>query len=85
MNRLLLRLIQKLFLKVNTDIRPGDLVQHLRNDYVYEAVDIYYTFDLAPVLLMRDMSDGRLYGISGPSFFEYKRTSNVEKILEQNY
>ncbi len=84
MKKLLIRLIQRFFLTGHSDIRPGDLVQHVRNDYVYEAVGIYYNFSLQPVLFIRDMESGRLFGISGADFYEYKRVSNVEKILGTN-
>lgn len=75
-------MIHKLFLKffakfiqVKTNIKPGDLVSHLDNDYPYEAMGIFFNENLSPVLFVQDPADGKIFGVP---IHEYKRLSKVK-------
>lgn len=70
--KLLLPLIQKYYLTIDTDIQNGDLVAFVSNPNMqYEVVGIYYSYVLKPFLFLRDQ-EGRIF--SGP-VTEYKRAS----------
>ncbi len=62
MRKLLLKLIQSYFLKVDPRFRPGDLVYYGDNDYSYEIIGIYYSYSLQPFVFIRDPADGRVFG-----------------------
>ncbi len=75
MRKMLLRLIQKYFLKVDTNIMPGDLICPVNNEKtVFEALGIYYSYQLKPFLFFRDVNGPQIY--SAP-IFEYKRAPIV--------
>lgn len=61
MKKLILKLIQKYFLKVPTDFRIGDLVFVGDNQHQYELVGVYYSYELQPFLFVRD-DNGRIFG-----------------------
>lgn len=81
MRKQVLKLIQKYFLKVDTDIRLGDLVSSRDNeDAVYEAVGIYYSYELKPFLFIQD-KNGYIFG---KPVNEFKRINNPGVINEYN-
>jgi hypothetical protein len=77
MRNLVLKLIQKNFLAVNTTIKPGDLVSPVGNDdVVFDAIGIYYNFYLKPFLFVRDNNG---YIFSGPPD-HYKRATKMDQL-----
>lgn len=80
MHQFLLELIQMFFLKVDTNIRPGDLIHKGDSPAVYEAVGIYYNFQLKPFIFFRD-NNGYIYSAMPQ---ECKRVSNPELIHASN-
>lgn len=77
MKNLLLKLIQKFYLKDYTKFRGGDLVQHINNeDLIYDVVGIFFTYYLKPQLFIQD-SQGYIFGVP---IHEYKRVSDIRKI-----
>jgi hypothetical protein len=70
MRKVTLKLIQKLFLTVNTDIRAGDLVCRRDNeDTMFEAQGIFWDYNLKPKLFVMDNNG---YIFSG-NIEEFKR------------
>ncbi len=63
MKNLLLKLIQRYFLKVDSRFRVGDIVFNGDNNYEYVMIGIYYSYTLKPYCFMRDPADGKIYGI----------------------
>lgn len=63
MRKLLVELVQKYLLQTDPRFRVGDLVIHGGNDYQYELVGIYYSFQLQPFLFIRDSADGKIFGV----------------------
>lgn len=78
MRNLLVNLIQK-HLLVKSDIKPGDLIEHIDDpDFIVESLGIYYNEYLQPFLFFRTQ-DGF---ISSRPVKEFKRCSNIERITE---
>lgn len=74
---LLLTLVQKMFLTVHTTIRPGDLVSPAVNDdAVFEAIGIYYNYELKPFMFVRDNNG---YIFSGPPD-SYRRATKMTQL-----
>lgn len=62
MRKFFLKLIQKYFLKVDSNILPGDVICSITAENVlFEAVAIYYTYDLEPMLLAKDIHGSQIY------------------------
>ncbi len=76
MKWLLKKLAQRYLLVSKSDIKAGDLVTHVNNDAIYEAIGIYYSFELKPFVFMRD-ERGRIHG--APQY-EYRRVNDPKKI-----
>ena len=82
MRKQVLKLIQKYFLKVDTDIRVGDLVRMRDNETViFEAVGIYYNYELKPFLFIQDRN-GYIFG---KPVFEFVRITDPRIIENANY
>lgn len=78
MRKLILKLIQKYFLKTGS-IKPGDLVEHVDDtELVVEALGVYYNFYLHPFLFYRTKENF----IACKALHEFKRVSDVDKLLE---
>lgn len=72
LTRLSVKLIQRFFLKVNSNIEAGDLICHVNNENAhFEAIGIFYTYDLKPFLCFKDLTRQVMY--SAP-VHEYKRS-----------
>lgn len=57
LKNLILNLIQKYFLKVDSNILPGDIICHeLVESVHFEAVGIYYNYRLEPILFAKDIN-----------------------------
>lgn len=76
MKKLLFKLTQKYLLEVNTDIKPGDLINKGENDAVFEAIGIYYNDNLKPFIFFSD-SQGYIY--SAPPY-ECRRAKVVGRV-----
>lgn len=60
MRKLVLKLIQKWLLEVETNIKPGDLIHVGDSDAVYDSIGIYYNYQLHPFMFFRD-GNGYIY------------------------
>jgi hypothetical protein len=62
MKKMIIKLVQKYLLKTNPKIRNGDLVLFGDGDRAFEAVGVYYSYELQPFVFMRSMDDGKIIG-----------------------
>jgi hypothetical protein len=62
MKKLILKLVQKYFLQIDFRFRPGDLVIWRDGEPRYEAVAVYYSYELKPFLFIRD-GQGKIFGV----------------------
>jgi len=58
MKNLMLKLIQKYFLKTDSRFRIGDIAYNGDSNYEYEFVGIYYSYELKPFCFLRDPANG---------------------------
>lgn len=73
-----LKYVQETFLKVETNIEVGDLICPVNNESViYEAMGIYYTHSLEPLMFFKDLSKGQIYA---GKVYEYKRAPVVSNV-----
>ena len=70
MRKLILKLIQKWLLEVETNIKPGDLIQvGDDSNAVYDCMGVYYNYQLHPFMFFSDRNG---YVYSKP-LYECKR------------
>ncbi len=65
MKKLIIKLIQRFILKDDSGIKVGDLVlrKGINSDLAFEAVGIYYSYELQPFVFVRDSVDGKIIGL----------------------
>ncbi len=85
MDKLVLKIIQKYFLNIDSNIRAGDLVKHIHGDATYEALGFRYDINLKPSLFIRDVYDNYIYEISKTDMTSYERISNIAEIANANH
>lgn len=61
MRKLVLKLIQYFLLETDARFRVGDLMYRGDNNYEYEFVGMYYSYELKAFCFMRDPKDGQIY------------------------